>query len=233
MKDEPPLPADNPAGDDFPPLNPQPLQRPRKAEPAVHPSASLRNAKLGRFTEVKERVSFKDSVLGDYSYIERDTEVIYSRIGKFCSIAAHVRINALQHPVERVTTHKISYRGSEYFTHVKLDGDFREKRILNAVEIGHDVWIGHGAIILPGLQVGDGAVIGAGSVVTKPIPPYAIYAGNPARKLRDRFAPALAERLRALRWWDWDDARLGPAVEDLRTLDIEAFLERHETPAGR
>ena len=55
----------------------------------MHPSASLRNAKLGRFTEIGERVSFQDSELGDYSYLERNAQAIYARIGKFSAIAAN------------------------------------------------------------------------------------------------------------------------------------------------
>lgn len=54
------------------------------------------------------------------------------------------------------------------------------------VRIEDDVWIGAGAIILPGITVGRGAIIGAGSVVTKDIPPYAICGGNPARIIRMR-----------------------------------------------
>ena len=49
------------------------------------------------------------------------------------------------------------------------------------VRIGHDVWIGGGAIILPGVSVGDGALIGAGSVVTRDVPAGATTFGNPAR----------------------------------------------------
>lgn len=49
------------------------------------------------------------------------------------------------------------------------------------VRIGRNVWIGGGAILLPGVTVGDDAVIGAGSVVTRDVPPGATVAGNPAR----------------------------------------------------
>jgi maltose O-acetyltransferase len=49
------------------------------------------------------------------------------------------------------------------------------------VRIGSDVWIGGGAILLPGVTIGDGAVIGAGSVVTRDIAPHVTVAGNPAR----------------------------------------------------
>ena len=52
------------------------------------------------------------------------------------------------------------------------------------MEIGSDVWIGGGAIILPGVTIGDGAVIGAGSVVTKDVPAGVVAVGNPCRVVR-------------------------------------------------
>jgi maltose O-acetyltransferase len=51
------------------------------------------------------------------------------------------------------------------------------------VTLGADVWIGGGAIILPGITIGEGAIIGAGSVVTRDVPPGSRVAGNPARAL--------------------------------------------------
>lgn len=54
-----------------------------------------------------------------------------------------------------------------------------------SIVIEDDVWVGAGAIILPGVVLGRGCVIGAGSVVTKSVPPGCIYAGNPARLVRE------------------------------------------------
>jgi acetyltransferase-like isoleucine patch superfamily enzyme len=54
------------------------------------------------------------------------------------------------------------------------------------IVIGNDVWIGAGAIILKGVTIGDGSVIGAGSLVNKSVPPYQIWAGSPARFIRNR-----------------------------------------------
>jgi acetyltransferase-like isoleucine patch superfamily enzyme len=56
----------------------------------------------------------------------------------------------------------------------------------NEIVIGNDVWIGAGCIILKGVVIGDGSVVGAGSLVNKSIPPYQIWAGSPARFIRDR-----------------------------------------------
>ena len=51
------------------------------------------------------------------------------------------------------------------------------------IRIGRNVWIGAGAILLPGITVGDHAIIGAGSVVTRDVPASATVAGNPARPI--------------------------------------------------
>lgn len=53
------------------------------------------------------------------------------------------------------------------------------------VHIGNNVWIGAGAIILPGIAIGDNSVIGAGSVVTKDVPANVVAVGNPCRVLRE------------------------------------------------
>ncbi|HET9536452.1 MAG TPA: antibiotic acetyltransferase, partial [Mesorhizobium sp.] len=90
------------------------------------------------------------------------------------------------------------------------------------------VWVGHGAVILPGLTIGDGAVIGANAVVTRNVAPYEIVAGVPASLLRLRFPPEIIERLQRLAWWDWPVERLFEAIPDMQRLSIEAFLERWE-----
>jgi phosphonate metabolism protein (transferase hexapeptide repeat family) len=198
----------------------------RSGEPRVHPTARLRNSTLGRFTAIGERCSVLDSAIGDYSYVEHDSGVIYSRIGKFCAVAALVQINALNHPMERVSQHKITYRPNEYFLHKSLDAEFRAERIAQGVTVGNDVWVGHGAIVLPGVTIGDGAVIAAGAVVTKPVENYAIVAGVPAVKLRDRFPEPVKRQIQALAWWDWPHEQLADAVEDMGRLAVEAFLEK-------
>jgi len=75
--------------------------------------------------------------------------------------------------------------------------------VLKTTSIGNDVWIGHGAFILPGVTVGDGAVIAAMSVVTKDVPPYSIVAGSPAKVIRYRFEQEQITELIKLKWWQF------------------------------
>jgi phosphonate metabolism protein (transferase hexapeptide repeat family) len=195
-------------------------------DPRIHPTAELKGCRLGRYAAIGERCVLREVNVGDFTYFERNAEAIYTEIGKFCSIAANTRINALEHPIERITQHKVSYRPNEYFRWLGVDGDFKARRQHKRVRIGHDVWIGHGAVVLPGVSIGNGAVIGANAVVTAKVDAYEIMAGAPARRLRRRFEPEIAERIEALAWWDWPVARLADAVPDMQTLPIEEFLER-------
>jgi phosphonate metabolism protein (transferase hexapeptide repeat family) len=200
-------------------------------EPAVHPTAQLSDCRLGRYTEVGARTRLSETSLDDYSYIVEDGQANHTAIGKFCSIASHVRINPGNHPMERASQSHFTYRASAYWPGEADDAAFFARRRALPVTIGHDVWIGHGAVILPGRSVGTGAVIGAGTILTRDVAPYTIVVGNPGRVVRRRFPEAVAERLQALAWWDWDHARLGRALPDFRTLSVEAFLERYEAEA--
>lgn len=194
--------------------------------PRIHASAQTKNCRIGRYCVVGERTILRDVTLGAFSYFERQGEAIYADIGKFCSIAANTRINALEHPLERVTSHKLSYRPNEFFRYQGIDQQWRSYRANKRVSIGHDVWIGHGAVVLPGIKIGSGSVIGANAVVSRDVPPYTIVAGVPARRLRLRFVAPVAERLLALNWWDWDEGKIVDAIPDIQKLGIEAFLEK-------
>ena len=197
-------------------------------QPAIDTSASVRESKLGAYTEVGARTILLEVEMGDYSYVVNDSQITYSTIGKFCSIAAMTRINPGNHPMHRATQAHFTYRASAYFPGESDDHEFFEWRRSHHIQIGHDVWIGHGAIILPGRNVGTGAVIAAGAIVTKDVPAYTIVAGNPARPIKRRFSEDIAGRLAALAWWNWDHEALRSALPDFRKLAIEDFLAKYE-----
>lgn len=204
------------------------MARTLRPEPIIHSTAWVRHSQLGAYTEVGPRTSLLETTMGDYSYVVNDGEVAYAVIGKFCSIASHVRLNPGNHPMWRASQSHFTYRASAYWPGQEEDeAEVFDWRRSTPVALGHDVWIGYGAVVLPGRGVGTGAVVGAGAVVTRDVPPYAVAVGNPARVVRPRFVPAVAERLLTLAWWDWDHERLRLALPDFRALSVEAFLEKH------
>ncbi len=147
------------------------------------------------------------------------------KIGAYCSIAADVAIflGGEHHP-EWVTTFPFGalWKEHEHPEQPRSRGD---------VVIGNDVWIGREAMIMSGVTIGDGAVIGARAVVARNVPAYTIMVGNPAKAIRQRFAPDIIERLISLQWWDWPEDRLRRAAPMLQNPNIEAFIEAAE--AGR
>jgi phosphonate metabolism protein (transferase hexapeptide repeat family) len=194
--------------------------------PDIHRTASVRDSTFGRFCEVGARTKVAECSFGDFSYVVNDSDIIYTDVGKFCSIAAHTRINPGNHPVERVAMNHFTYRSSAYGLG-EDDPAFFDWRRSFRCRLGHDVWIGHGVIVLPGVSMGNGAVAGAGAVVTKDVPAWHIVVGNPARVLRPRFPPAITEALERIAWWDWPHDRLRAAMADFRALSAEAFIDRY------
>jgi phosphonate metabolism protein (transferase hexapeptide repeat family) len=195
--------------------------------PAVHPSAEVRDSRFGRWCEVGARTRVAESVFGDYAYVAGDSDIMGAEIGPFCSIAAAVRINPGNHPLDRVALNHFTYRSSAYGLG-EDDAAFFGWRRQQRVVLGPDVWIGHGAVILPGVTIGTGAAIGAGAVVTKDVPDFAVVVGVPGRVLRHRFTPEVIAALHRIAWWTWPHERLGEAMQDFRQLGAEAFCTKHD-----
>ncbi|MFC0388398.1 LbetaH domain-containing protein [Muricoccus vinaceus] len=200
------------------------------ARPSIHPTAEVRDSVFGHFCEVGAGTRVAESVFGDYSYVARDSDIIYAEIGRFCSIAAGVRINPGNHPLDRVALNHFTYRSSAYGLG-EDDAAFFDWRRSHRVTLGHDVWIGHGAVILPGVTIGTGAAIGAGAVVSKDVPDFAIVVGVPGRVLRHRFPPEIVAALHRIAWWSWPHERLGEAMQDFRRMSAGAFCAKHDPGA--
>ena len=193
--------------------------------PTLAPSAIVRDCRFGRYTQVGEQSRMEDCLLDDYAYLQHYCDLMSVDIGKFANIAAMVRINPGFHPMERPTLHHFTYRPTMYGMGEQDDADFFQWRRRQRVVIGHDTWIGHGAVIMPGVRIGNGAVVGSNSVVTKDVPPYAIVAGVAAKVIRQRFPRAIAEAIEATAWWDWDHDTLTERLADFR--DMRTFLAKY------
>ena len=165
------------------------------------------------FFEGRNRIAIgtklENTTIGFGSYIGKDGFILSSKIGKYCSVGPNVRVVSGAHPTtDFVSTHPsfFSTRKQSGFTYVQ-ENKFAEFKYANAddkifVEIGNDVWIGDGALIMQGVHIGDGAVVAAGAVVTKDVPAYAIVGGVPAKVIKYRFNERVIEKLEDIKWWD-------------------------------
>jgi virginiamycin A acetyltransferase len=132
-------------------------------------------------------------------------------VGRYCTIAWTVRTITQNHPMNTKSTNSLFFD-----PHYGLVEKNRAPR--NALTIGNDVWIGHNAVILPGVTViGDGAVIGAGAVVHQNVPPFGIVVGHPGRVVGYRFSKELIQELLASKWWDKSLDELLPELDDFLT----------------
>lgn len=139
------------------------------------------------------------------------------RIGKFCQIAHGVRFigASANHAMDGISTYPFAVMTPDRMAGYQPD--------TRDITIGHDVWLGYGAMICPGTTIGNGAIIGAGSVVRGKVPDYAIVAGNPATIQRMRFEQETIQRLNALAWWDWPSEAIAQAIPALEAQDIDAL----------
>ncbi len=138
-----------------------------------------------------------------YDFGYKEDERIKLKIGNYCSIARGVVfLTAGEHYINRVST--FPFRS-------QFINEEPESKSKGPIVIGDDVWIGHGAIILSGVNISQGAVIAAGSVVNIDVPPYAIVGGVPAKIIKYRF----------------DDVTIDKLLKIDYSLFDEKFIEKH------
>ena len=161
----------------------------------------ITNSIIGENTVVERRNMVFNSVVGAYCSIGVNGMIRYATIGKYCSVAWNCSIGGTEHHIHRLTT--------SFFPFDKTYGIVNDNKIedlelayAKPVEIGNDVWIAAGAQVLRGVKVGDGAVLGGGTIVTKDVPPYEIWAGVPGKKIGQRFSDEIIADLMDIEWWN-------------------------------
>lgn len=186
---------------------------------------------------IKNKVQNPNIEIGDYTYYDDpegaenfERQVLYHFpfigdrlvIGKFCALARGVRfiMNGANHKTSGISTYPFFIFGNGWERAAPQPGDLPYK---GDTVIGHDVWIGYDALIMPGVRIGNGAIIPARSVVTSDVPPYTVYGGNPARLIRERFAPEVVAELEAIAWWDWPIELISQSLEAITGGDVAAL----------
>lgn len=167
------------------------------------------NATFEGANSIGDRCYFSGT-LGYGSYCMQDC-CIEGTVGRFCSIAAEVKVARGTHPttIPYATTSPMffSIRKQTGTTFTTID---RFEELKPPATIGNDCWIGQRAILIGGITIGDGAVVMAGAVVTKDVPPYAIVGGVPARIVKYRYDEETIDFLLKTHWWnkpiDWLNA---------------------------
>lgn len=179
---------------------------------------ALRNVKKGREVKIYSGCHIVDSVIGDFTYCSYDTKINKAKIGKFCSIASRVTIGAAEHPMDWISTSPVFEDVKNSGTNVKFATE--KLPLVKTTTIGHDVWIGEGAMIKQGITIGNGAVIGAMAMVTKDVPPYAIAAGIPAKVIRYRFDEDTIKAIQESEWWNYSDDKLKEMGKNIRNPEF-------------
>lgn len=186
----------------------------------------LRNASI-RMEGLTHIRSDADKIIGRYSFIARGVVIgpSFGSMGMFCSVGQDAILGPNHHNMNLVSTSSAIYKfltPQDFILGRRLREAAVVKKIQNhrKTNIGHDVWIGARAIILPGVTIGTGAVIGAGSVVTKDVQPYAVVAGNPGKLIRLRFSDEVIDKLQNLDIFSWDHEDAFSALASLSDKEI-------------
>lgn len=186
-------------------------------EVSIGDDSTVERTLLGDHVIINRRSYINDSEIGSFSYSGINTTMNYTKLGKFCSLARNVDIGGFNHDYKKVTT--MPYFRFAQMINGKVTSTALDENKTHC-EIGNDVWIAAGAIVLHKVKIGDGAVIGAGSVVTHDVPPYAIAAGTPAKIIAYRCDKKLIDKMCEIAWWNWSDEIIMKNIERLINSDI-------------
>jgi len=167
--------------------------------PAIKNSNIHHTSKVGSFSHM---LNVK---MNKYSYVANYCTLVDTDIGCFCSIADNVIIGGGAHPIDWVSTSPVFHDGKNF-----MKKNFSKHSYIPTEQtiIKNDVWIGSNCLIKSGITIENGAIIGMGSVVTKNVAAFEIWAGNPAKFIRKRFQADIINDLIKIAWWKWDDTTL-------------------------
>jgi acetyltransferase-like isoleucine patch superfamily enzyme len=178
-----------------------------KSGSIINSNIVSKRADIGRHVIVdKNTLIDSKSSVGDFSYLNRNCSVENSSIGRFCSIAQGVHIGPFEHIYSNISLHPF-WRDPIYGL-INASSQHCNEAVTKKTMIGDDVWIGLNVIVKQGVIIGTGSVIGAGSIVTKDIPPYEVWAGNPAKKIKDRFNLTIKDSLIRSKWTTLTDSQI-------------------------
>lgn len=188
---------------------------------------------------LKNFINHPQIEVGDYSYFNdfrlpvQDVRLLLApymhqrcpeklRIGKFVQIAHGVQFitSSSNHQMDGFSTYPFCVFGEPWSSSYEAKWPFKGDNI-----VGNDVWIGHEALIMPGVTIGDGAIIASRSVVTKDVPPYTIVGGNPAKIIRQRFDDETIKCLLQIKWWDWPVDVINKNISVIVAADINKLKE--------
>jgi virginiamycin A acetyltransferase len=186
---------------------------------------------------IRNTVKNPNILVGDYTYYDDpdDSEnfernVLYHYpfigdkliIGKFCALAQGVKfiMNGANHKTAGFSSYPFGIFGQGWEPAIPAGGELPYR---GDTVIGHDVWIGYEAVIMPGVHIGHGAIVAAKSFVVGRVPPYSIIGGNPATVLRMRFSPAIVAELLKIAWWDWPIEKITRNLSVISAADLEGL----------
>lgn len=178
---------------------------------------SIVNSKIHKSSKICAGTQFVNSSLGKHSDIGYDCTIINTQIGAFCSLGANIIIGGAPHTTNWVSTSPVFNENND---HLKKKFSKHKFNLETKTIVGNDVWIGNNAMIKAGIEIGDGAVIGMGSIVTKNVMPYEIWAGNPAKLIKKRFDDTIINELLKTKWWLWSDAEIEEKAANFNQVEL-------------
>jgi acetyltransferase-like isoleucine patch superfamily enzyme len=191
-----------------------------------YPGAKISNSVFGNYNVVFGDVLMDSCILQDHTYVQKKTTIFNAHIGKFCSIASNVSIGPGIHKTDGVSTHPVFFLKNTPLKKIYNDRDSFESSKLT--RIGHDVWIGEGAILIDGITVGTGAIIAAGAVITKDVEPYSIVGGIPGKHIKYRFKEEEIEKLLDSEWWNYPEDWLQRNYKSFDNINDFLFITKQQ-----